>query len=1186
VEDLMIQARALLTALRSQLKELEADFHQHGLMEGVTALRLQQEWQAERDAQWTAMTYQTWLDDRIAQAASAWLLGTAFVRFCEDNTLIEAPFIAGAANGLSFTIARQQAYFRQHPDRTDRDWIVAALDALSTSAATFRLFDSLHSLMRQVPISNSAAQELLAFWRQQDAAGQTVHDFTDPDLDTGFLADLYADLSDSAKKSYALVSTPNFVADLILDYTVNKALETFGSHGLRIIDPACGSGTFLIGTFHRILTAQRKEDPNCDSWELIEQALASVHGVDKNPIAAAIARFRLLIAAIKDGKAKRLADVPELPILVATGDSLIPRNSGPFFSKYKPGDDLADYMDPAINMLGTGSYDVVVCNPPYITVRDKGENAIYHAICDLCRGRYPLTVPFIRRFFELARDDGSESGFVGTLVSNSFMKRDFGRPLVEEFLSGVELTHVIDTSGAYIPGHGTPTVILLGRRRSPLRPLVRTVLGVRGEPTQPIDPATGVVWKAIVRQIEVAGSQSEWIMAVDRERAAFAKHPWSLTGITASNMLTAMEYGTRLHEHVRRIGYYANTGSDEAFIAPAAVFRRIDAEDAPLITIITGSEVRDWCVTPQSKAFFPGEDMHRPVDITNFPRHLRRLWPCRTILGMRRYYASQASVGESRTWYGWHHVTKTYGAHPWSLTFPWVATHPHFVLLSDPVAPLQSAPVIKLADTASEDEFLELTALLNSSAVCFWLKQYSHAKGSPRADQLRAEESWECHYEFTSTCLEALPLPSRMPDAYGRTLDILAQRLNNAEPAALCSRRVPTRDELDSARTQHEQILRQMIALQEELDWHVYMLYGLLDSAKAPELMAGSDNMPELKLGQRAFEIVLARRAKAGEADTQWFARHRSTPITEIPHDWPEEYRKVVARRIEAIEHRHNIEQIERPEYKRRWQNEPWEQKERDALRNWLLERCEDRNLWYVTSQQGAGQPRPMTVSRLADRLRCDADVIAVARLLSGPDADLAEVLKEIIVDEHVPYLAQLRYSGTGLLKRLLWEKTWDLQREEDRTGQRMDIDVPPKYRREDFLKASYWNQRGKLDLPKERFISYPLASPDGDDSLLLGWAGWDHQEQARALLMLIEERAVTDKWDTAQMAPLFAGLLEVMRWVRQWHDEIDPELGTSPARALDAYLTEQWKKYKLAEGDLRSWRPPQPKRGRPPKVR
>ena len=159
-----------------------------------------------------------------------------------------------------------------------------------------------------------------------------------------------------------------------------------------------------------------------------------------------------------------------------------------------------------------------------------------------------------------------------------------------------------------------------------------------------------------------------------------------------------------------------------------------------------------------------------------------------------------------------------------------------------------------------------------------------------------------------------------------------------------------------------------------------------------------------------------------------------------------------------------------------------------------------------------------MTVNRLADRLRGDADVRVGGAAVRGPDADLADVVGEIIADEHVPYLARRRATtDTGLLKRRQWEKTWDLQREEDRDRQRLDIPVPPKYTNADFLKDSYWNQRGKLDVPKERFISYPMASPDSDGSLLLGWAGWDHREQAHALITLIEERATTDGWDARE---------------------------------------------------------------------
>ena len=82
------------------------------------------------------------------------------------------------------------------------------------------------------------------------------------------------------------------------------------------------------------------------------------------------------------------------------------------------------------------------------------------------------------------------------ITANSFMKREFGKKLIEELLPRrSDLTHVIDTSGAYIPGHGTPTVILFGRNRTPPGRSVRAVMGIRGEPSTPDDPAQGLVWR-------------------------------------------------------------------------------------------------------------------------------------------------------------------------------------------------------------------------------------------------------------------------------------------------------------------------------------------------------------------------------------------------------------------------------------------------------------------------------------------------------------------------------------------------------------------------------------------------------------------------------------------------------------------------------------------------------------------
>src|SRR5690606_16287419 len=157
------------------------------------------------------------------------------------------------------------------------------------------------------------------------------------------------------------------------------------------------------------------------------------------------------------------------------------------------------------------------------------------------------------------------------------------------------------------------------------------------------------------------------------------------------------------------------------------------------------------------------------------------------------------------------------------------------------------------------------------------------------------------------------------------------QELATVTPRQVAEAGVPTREALAEARARWEAIRAEMIALQEELDWEVYRLYGVLDD----DLTYKADDLPELNLGARAFEIVLARKMRAGEVESEWFVRHRSTPITDPPGHWPQAYRDLVARRIEVIESHPLLHLIERPECKRRWATRPWEDMQRDALTDW-----------------------------------------------------------------------------------------------------------------------------------------------------------------------------------------------------------------------------------------------------------
>ncbi|WP_317453312.1 BREX-2 system adenine-specific DNA-methyltransferase PglX [Streptomyces xanthii] len=1221
-----LDKEALVKDLKRLVLDLEDDLRVRS--ETVEDFRapLEEEYRQAKEAKRIAAPYAAWRDERVTQAAAAWVLACVFVRFCEDNGLIEEPYIAGPGERLAEAEARHDNFFRENPHLNDRDWLIESFRHLAkTNAAAAGLFDENHNPLWSITPSYDAATKLLAFWRRWGAAGEIRYNFFDPEWNTRFLGDLYQDLSEHARKTYALLQTPEFVEEFILDLTLEPAIEEFGLNaaredpldptgeplrGLRTIDPACGSGHFLLGIFHRLLDKWRIAEPGTDDWTLIRRSLESVHGCDKNPFAASIARFRLLVAAMKAAGVSRLDRMRPFPINVAVGDSLLHGRGAAgiqteieldtLFSDAPVGsedgetyaystEDVWEYAKRA-DLLGRGSYHVVVGNPPYITVKDKQENENYRAAYkDVCAGTYALSVPFAARLFELAvRGPGGRlggGGFVGQITANSFMKREFGKKLIEVFFRNrAELSHVIDTSGAYIPGHGTPTVILVGRNRipSPER-TVRAVLGVRGEPAQPPIAAEGAVWRAIVEQVGRPGSESDWVSVENAVAASFVSHPWSVSGGGAGPLLDRLAVGTMpLEEKISKpIGRAIRAGADEAYMRPLRKTYKPRADKRALRPLLLGDVVRDWRAEPDVAIWRPD------AKAVNEGRLGEELWPWRATLAARRtFQGDMADAGLE--WWDYMQYTASAYATPLSIAFAFVSTHNHFVLDRGGKVFNRSAPVIKLPQGADEDAHLELLGVLNSSTACFWLKQVSHDKGSQSGTGGFMHDEWERFYEFTGTKLQGFPLPGTLPLELGRSLDLAARELADSEPDAVAGRETPRRANLDQARRDSEAAKGRMIALQEELDWTVYGLYGLLTPAEVKRVtLPASCEVPEVGLGERAFEIALARRVAERETTTVWFDRHGATPIVDIPVHWTDEYRAVVQARLDVIASRtKDIGLIERPECKRRWAAESWEKKERAALRTWLLDRCESSGLWYEL-RDGMKQPRSMTVNYLADRVSSDSDFVSVAALyasdhLGMPDLPLAQVLSEVIADEHVPYLAALRYKDSGLRIRAQWEQVWAEQREEDKDGVRRDIDPPNKYKTSDFLQFSYWANRGKLDVPKERFISYPGASPDGDPTLMLGWAGWDHKDQAQVLSQLIDARTKRDGWSTERIVPLLAGLREVMPWVKQWHGEPDAEWDDEvPAEVLEADYEALLRRHGVGEAQLAAWRPVKKPRGR-----
>ena len=890
----------------------------------------------------------------------------------------------------------------------------------------------------------------------------------------------------------------------------------------------------------------------------------------------AIARFRLTVAALKASGETTFVAAPAFGYKLAVGDSLLRWHASGTTLDLGADDGAFAYASEDVReyagILDAGQYDVVVGNPPYIQVKDKALNKAYRELYPTCSGKYALSIPFMELFFELARPEGGAggAGYVGKITSNSFMKREFGKKVIEEFLSGtftprgrVDLTAVLDTAGAYIPGHGTPTVILFGRSRKPVLSTVRASLGVRGEPVLPDNPAQGLVWRDIVDHLDQPGFNGVYVSITDLNRETLTHHPWSLGGGGAGELKEVIESGSlrRLSAKVREIGIMAVLGEEEAFELP-----RWSTE--PSRELVIGENIRDYAVGA-SLRFWPYDTA---LNVTHQARTSKRMWP------YRRLVSGYLMFGKTREqrgleWFEYGLLAKSKLETPMSIGFAFVATHNHFVLDRGGKVFNRTAPVIKLPADATEDDHFELIGILNSSIACFWLKQVSHNKGST-VDSSGARQTqlpWENFFEFTSTKLRDFPLPHSLPGELGRAIDSAATRFNLASPGALFKSAAPSTAELQVAHGVWREMRDNVVFLQEELDWEVYRLYDLIDKD-----LTYSGNAIPIGPEQRSFEIQMGRAIAQGLDEQAWFDRHHRSPITEIPSGWPEDYRALVQCRMDATIANPQLALLEQPEYKRRWATPSWESQVTEAATVFALDRLERTELWHNPQ----GRPETRSVVQLADLTRHDAELRAALEILTGsPHFELEPALAALLTESSVPQLAAQRHKPSGLTKFREWQQVWDLQRAQDRS-ERITIPVPPKYATADYLKASFWKARGRLDVPKERFISYPGASRNTDDSAIYGWAGWDHAGRGLALAVLVGDMTAGGA-NTEQIAPLLAGLVELEPWLRQWHSEVDPAFGTSPADAISGILNAQLDHYAVTRDEVSGWLPTTAFRGR-----
>ena len=1358
----MINRKALLADLQKFLQRIEADLLERSESTEAPEVpaALHAEFEKATKAERTAQNYEDWRTDTITQAAAAWVLSCVFVRFLEDNSLIDPPKIAGPGDRLARARDEHELYFRSHPQHTNREYLLSIFAELAKLPGTKDIFGE-HNAINDLPnwLSGDAAGELLNFFQKIDAStGNLVHDFTDPNWDTRFLGDLYQDLSEAAQKKFALLQTPVFVEEFILDRTLEPAIEEFGLEPraksqsrneedsfsalapsretcFKMIDPACGSGHFLLGAFPRLLDRWQRSEPGTNIRELTQRVLNSIHGVDINPFAVAIARFRLLLAALRACSIRRLADAPAFHINVACGDSLLHGENRTstgqklmdfaegatdeeLYSHAYPGEDLQKVRA----LLRPGTYHCVVANPPYIVPKDRKLNAWYRKRFSACHMKYSLAVPFMQQIFQL----GVRGGYTGQITANSFMKREFGKKLIESFFPTIDLTHVIDTSGAYIPGHGTPTAVLFGRNREYLASTLRTVLGIRGEPNTPDDPAQGMVWISILKLIDHPAKQNDYVSSSDSDRALFLTHPWSIGGGGASELKELLEekFVDKMSSKVDSIGFASFSGTTDVFFIDEKSLLRRRVPSSLIRVTACGEHVRDWSLSGEFHSFVPYDSNEQVIGWDAQEKWAKYIWNFKSILENVVSFGGKTRKQLGENWWAWYRWQANKYRIPKSIAYADIATHLHVTFTDERIAFDSTAPVIKLPPSASVSRHLELAGVLASSTACFWLKQICFPKGGDHVGQegARVRRSlWDERYAFNGTNIERLPVPKDWPLKVTERIEERARSQKSHSPLEVITRNLKKSSTdgsernfdrlklvLDTAKRNWHSVRKELISLQEDLDWECYKLYGLTNELLASDSSDSTFALTfPIDFGQRAFEIVLARKIAAGETQSTWFERHGSIPTTELPDHWPKEYRNLVERRIALIENDPNIRLIEQPEYKRRWNTEPWESQLERALREWLLFRLEtyfdfDGRMSEPANDRAVplSEIAMYSVAQLADAARRDPQFMEVGELYrDDPAFDVQSLVEELVIAESVPHLPILRYKDSGLRKRSEWEKTWNIQRREDEidaelksarkslqlaersvrdkfkseleelsklrarlleattqayidsgkevpsyepkyeaeihagvllnhTGvktmasaialnsakdevikyqrelddkirlachedatvrecykrlqeipDKPEIMVPPKYTSADFIStggARYWSLRGKLDVPKERWISFPhCEGPDG--TLVICWAGYDHLQQAQAIsAYYVRVQTEFGGSDDPRLIPLLASLIELLPWLKQWHNEPNANFdGLRMGDYFESFVNEEARNLGNTLAEIKAWVPP-----------